>query len=122
MSYANDLVIRLRRSWIWVVLQFVLTLVLIVASYGWTRIGEKNWWQVLLTLLVPLLLALSLLELQAGTMCSLTDADGTVVGALDFARLVRRSHSIVGRLSQLARVGRRSRNLVHIQSPSTLVH
>jgi len=76
VSYANDLVIRLRRSWIWVVLQFVLTFVLIVAGYGWTRIGEKNWWQVLLTLFVPLLLTLSLLELEAVTMRSLAENDG----------------------------------------------
>jgi hypothetical protein len=76
VSYVNDLFLRLRRSWIWVVLQFVLTLVLIVAGFGWTRIGEKSWWQVLLTLVVPLLLAISLLELEAGTMRSLADDDG----------------------------------------------
>jgi hypothetical protein len=76
VSYFNDLFFRLRRSWIWVVLQFVLTLVLIVAGFGWTRIGEKNWWQVLLTLLIPLILTLSLLELEAGTMRSLADDDG----------------------------------------------
>ena len=76
MSYFSDLLSRLRRSLIWVVLQFVLTLVLIAAGYGWTRIGEKNWWQVALTLFIPLLLALSLLELEAGTMRSLADDDG----------------------------------------------
>ena len=76
MSYFNDLLSRLRRSWIWVMLQFVLTLVLIAAGYGWTRIGEKNWWQVALTLFIPLLLVLSLLELEAGTMRSLADDDG----------------------------------------------
>jgi len=76
MSYINDLFYRLRRSWIWVVLQFTLTLVLIVVGYGWTRIGEKNWWQVALTLLVPLFLAISLLELEAGTMRSLSNDDG----------------------------------------------
>jgi hypothetical protein len=76
MNYANDFFFRLRRSWIWVVLQFVLTLVLIAVGYGWTRIGEKNWWQVALTLFIPLLLTLSVLELEAGTMCSLSDNDG----------------------------------------------
>ena len=76
MSYVNEISLRLRRSWIWIVLQFVLTLVLIAAGYGWTRIGEKNWWQVLLTLFIPLLLTLSLLELEAGTMRSLADDDG----------------------------------------------
>jgi len=76
VNYVNEISLRLRRSWIWVVLQFVLTLVLIAAGYGWTRIGEKNWWQVLLTLFIPLLLTLSLLELEAGTMRSLADDDG----------------------------------------------
>jgi hypothetical protein len=76
VSYVNDLVLRLRRSWVWVALQFVLTLLLILAGLGWTRIPEKNWWQVALTLLVPLLLAVSLLELEAGTMRSLADNDG----------------------------------------------
>jgi hypothetical protein len=76
VSSFNDLLSRLRRSWIWVLLQFVLTLVLIAAGYGWTRIGEKNWWQVALTLFIPLLLALSVLELEAGTMGSFADDDG----------------------------------------------
>lgn len=76
MSYFSDLIARLRRSWIWVVLQFGLTLVLILVGLAWTRIPEKHWWQVVLTLVVPLLLLVSLLELEAGTMRSLADDDG----------------------------------------------
>ncbi len=76
MSYFVDLVSRLRRSWIWVALQFGLTLVLILVGLVWTRIPEKNWWQVLLTMVVPLLLLVSFLELEAGTMRSFAEDDG----------------------------------------------
>ena len=54
----------------------MLTLVLIVAGLAWTRLPDKHWWQVVLTLLVPLLLAISALELEAGTMRALADDDG----------------------------------------------
>lgn len=76
MSYFKDLVSRLRRSWIWVVLQFVLTLLLLLVGLAWTRIPEKHWWQVLLTMIVSLLLLVSFLELEAGTMRSFTGDDG----------------------------------------------
>ena len=76
MSYFRELFLKLRRSWIWVVLQFLLTLVLILVGLAWTRIPEKHWWQVLLTLLVPLLLLVSFLELEAGTMRSFAHDDG----------------------------------------------
>jgi hypothetical protein len=76
VSSFSDLLKRLRRGWIWVVLQFVLTLAIIVAGLAWTRIPEKNWWQVALTLLVPLLLVVCTLELEAGTMRALSNDDG----------------------------------------------
>jgi hypothetical protein len=76
VSYFNDLVFRLRRSWVWVALQFGLTLALILVGLAWTRIPEKHWWQVVFTLLVPALLVISLLELEAGTMRSFADDDG----------------------------------------------
>ena len=66
MSYFRELFLKLRRSWIWVVLQFLLTLVLIVAGLAWTRIPEKHWWQVLLTLVVPLLLLVSIVPIWRG--------------------------------------------------------
>ena len=43
---------------------------------AWTRLPDKHVWQVALTLLVPLLLAISALELEAGTMRAFADDDG----------------------------------------------
>lgn len=63
----NDLFRRLRSSLAWVAAQFWATLLLILAGVAWTRLPDKYAWQVGLTLLVPLLLAV-LLYLQAGTM------------------------------------------------------
>ena len=76
MSYLNDLVRRLRGSLLWVALQFGLTLLLLLAGLAWTRLPDKHWWQVVLTLLVPLILAVCVLELEAGTMRALADDDG----------------------------------------------
>jgi len=67
---------RLRRGWVWVALQFVLTLALLLAGLAWTRLPDKHFWQVALTLLVPLLLIVCALELQAGTVRALADDDG----------------------------------------------
>jgi len=67
---------RLRIGWVWVALQFVLTLVLIAAGLAWTRIPDKHAWQVALTLVIPLLLALCALELEAGTVRKFADDDG----------------------------------------------
>jgi hypothetical protein len=76
VSYFKELFRRLRGSKNWVVLQFCLTLLLFLAGLAWTRLPDKHWWQVVLTLLVPLLLAISALELEAGTMRSLSGDDG----------------------------------------------
>ena len=76
MSYLKDWIRRLGGSWHWVAAQYVLTLLLILAGLAWTRLGDKHWWQVALTLLVPLLLAICVLELQAGTMRAFADDDG----------------------------------------------
>ncbi len=59
---------RLGGARLWIVLQFVVTLLLIAAGLGWTRLGDRHWWQVALSLLIPALLAICVLELQAGTM------------------------------------------------------
>lgn len=72
----SDLFRRLGRARIWVAGQFVLTLVLLLVGLAWTRIPDKHLWQVLLTLIVPILLAISFLELEAGTMRALADDDG----------------------------------------------
>jgi hypothetical protein len=71
-----DLLSRLGRARAWIVLQFVLTLVLILAGLAWTRLPDKHVWQVALILLVPVLLAISALELQTGTVRKLADDDG----------------------------------------------
>lgn len=75
-SYGMDLWRRLRRARVWVGLQFGLTLALILLGLGWTRLPEKHWWQVGLSLLIPLVLTISALELQAGTVRRLADDDG----------------------------------------------
>ena len=67
---------RLSRARLWVLLQFVLTLILILAGLAWTRLPDKHIWQVALSLLVPALLIICALELQAGTMRKLADEDG----------------------------------------------
>jgi hypothetical protein len=60
----------------WVVGQFAGTLLLILAALAWTRLPDRHGWQVALSLLIPLLLLISALELQAGTMRKLADDDG----------------------------------------------
>ena len=76
MIELTDLFRRLGRAWVWVAAQFVLTLVLLLVGLAWTRIPDKHVWQVALTLIVPVLLAISFLELEAGTMRALADDDG----------------------------------------------
>jgi hypothetical protein len=76
MTKVKDLLARLGRARVWIALQFGLTLVLLAVGVVWTRLPEKHWWQVGLTLLIPLLLIASLLELEAGTMRKLADDDG----------------------------------------------
>jgi hypothetical protein len=66
---------RLRLSWKWIVAQFLLTLLLVVIALAWTRLPDKHIWQVALTLAIPLLLAISALELQAGTVRAFADDD-----------------------------------------------
>ncbi len=76
MSYFVDLIRRLRLSWRWALAQFVGVALFVLVGLAWTRLPEKHWWQVALSLLIPVLLAISLLELQAGTMRKLADDDG----------------------------------------------
>jgi hypothetical protein len=89
VNYLKDLFGRLRRSRRWVVAQFVGTLLLIFVGLAWTRLPEKHLWQVALSLIVPLLLAISALELNAGTMRSFAGGDGKSVklvwGAMSLA-------------------------------------
>ena len=72
----KNLLGRLRRARVWVALQFGLTLVLIAAGLTWTRLPDRHAWQVALSLLFPVLLAICTLELQAGTIRRMSDNDG----------------------------------------------
>jgi hypothetical protein len=76
VNYFKDLLVRLRQSRRWVAAQFLVTLLLILVGIAWTRLPEKHLWQVALSLIVPLLLAISALELTAGTIRSLASEDG----------------------------------------------
>jgi hypothetical protein len=67
---------RLRLSWGWIAAQFGGTLLLLLLGLAWTRLPDKHGWQVALSLLIPVLLIISVLELQAGTMRRLADDDG----------------------------------------------
>jgi hypothetical protein len=72
----HDLLRRLSRAWNWVTMQVVLTLLLLLFFVAWTRLPDKHVWQVMLDLVVPLLLVVSALELQAGTVRAFADDDG----------------------------------------------
>lgn len=76
MTRTEDLFHRLRLHWAWVAAQFGLTLLLILLGLAWTRLPDKHLWQVGLSLLIPVLLAISALELQAGTVRAFAEDDG----------------------------------------------
>lgn len=76
VGYFNDL---LRRLWLgrgWGAAQFLLTLLLILLGVAWTRLPDTHAWQVGLSLLLPLLIVISALELEAGTTRAFADDDG----------------------------------------------
>ena len=76
MSNLKNLLHRLSQARVWVALQFGLTLLLILVGIAWTRLPDKHGWQVVLSLLIPFLLIVSALELQAGAIRKLADDDG----------------------------------------------
>jgi hypothetical protein len=69
----SQMLTRARR---WVAAQYLLTLVLILLTLAWTRLPDRHVWQVALSLLIPIVLAISALELQAGTVRAFADDDG----------------------------------------------
>jgi len=71
----NDLLRRLRTNPGWVAAQFWGTLLIVLAGVVWTRVPEKHWWQVGITLLLPLLMLAATLVLQAGAMRSFFGQD-----------------------------------------------
>jgi hypothetical protein len=76
MSNAKSLFHRLSQARRWIVLQFVLTPALVLAGIAWTRLPDKHLWQVALDLLIPLLLIICALELQAATVRAFAGNDG----------------------------------------------
>ncbi len=76
MNQILEVFARLGRTWRWVVGQFVGMPLLILAGILWTRLPDRYGWQVAVTLFVPVLLAICVLELQAGTMRALADDEG----------------------------------------------
>ena len=76
MSELGEMLKRLGQAWGWVVAQFGGVLLLLALGLAWTRLPDKHGWQVALTLIVPLLLILSMLELQASTIRALATDDG----------------------------------------------
>jgi len=78
---AGDWAQRLWRARGWCTTQVVGLALLFVAGIGWTRIAEKHWWQVLFTLLIPVLLLALFLLMQAGTVWALVRRQTAKEGA-----------------------------------------
>jgi hypothetical protein len=73
---------RIVRARGWIALQLLGVTLISVAALGWTRIPERNAWQVMLSLGIPALLVAALLLLQSGTMRSLLKSS---LGEQEFA-------------------------------------
>ncbi|MGD0480054.1 MAG: hypothetical protein ABSA42_07785 [Terracidiphilus sp.] len=88
MNDFKEMFRRLGCGWGWVAAQFWATLLIVLAGVVWTRVPEKHWWQVGLTLLLPLLMLAAMLVLEAGTMRSFLQKDERrtrfAAGALTF--------------------------------------
>ena len=76
MTLFKGLFWRIRQSRVWIAAQFVGILLLILVCLAWTRVPEKHVWQVVLSLLLPLLVLAGTVVLQAGTMRRLADDHG----------------------------------------------
>jgi len=82
VSLFKDLFRRLRLHWGWVAAQYAGIALLILIGLAWTRLPDKCVWQVALSLLLPLLLAIAALALQAGSLRSLAEDNGKRVRPL----------------------------------------
>jgi hypothetical protein len=67
----HDLAHNLRTARGWILVQFFGFPLIVLAGAGWTRLPDKHWWQVALSLLLPLLLLALALVLNAGTVRSM---------------------------------------------------
>jgi hypothetical protein len=68
MSALKELSRRLLREWRWIAAQFAGMLLLALLGLSWTRLPDRHGWQVLLSLLLPLVIIAAALTLQAATM------------------------------------------------------
>lgn len=73
MNPFRDLYHCLRHSLSWVAAQYWVTLVIFGIGVAWTRLPDQYWWQIALSLLIPALLIVVLLALEAATMRSLAN-------------------------------------------------
>jgi hypothetical protein len=71
----KEMFLRVGRGWGWTAAQFWATLLIVLVGVVWTRVPENHWWQVGLTLLLPLLMLAATLVLEAGTMRSFFNQD-----------------------------------------------
>ncbi len=62
----RDFAYNLRAARGWILAQFLGFPLIILAVIGWTRLPDKHWWQVLLSLLLPLLILAIAFVLKAG--------------------------------------------------------
>ncbi|MGB8260441.1 MAG: hypothetical protein WCE75_08825 [Terracidiphilus sp.] len=76
MSYLKELLARLRAGRLWIAAQFVGAGLLLLLGVAWTRLPEKHLWQVLLSLVIPLVFVGGFLVLAAGTARRLVDRPG----------------------------------------------
>ena len=80
MKRMQELLRRLRTGLPWIAAQFWVTLLVVLIAILWTRLPDSHGWQVMLTLLLPLLLLAALSALEAGTMRSVFAAEGKRLG------------------------------------------
>jgi hypothetical protein len=76
VSEIKEMLRRMGRAWGWIAGQFCGILLWVALGLAWTRLPDKQGWQVAITILVPMALILCMLELQAGTMRALANDDG----------------------------------------------
>lgn len=75
MNYFTEALRRIGGASSWVAAQFWATFLLLLTGVSWTRLPDKYTWQVLLSLLIPLVLLALVLLLEAGTMRKLLNRE-----------------------------------------------
>ena len=75
MTDLKSMLRRITNSLGWVAAQFWATPLIVLAGVVWLRVPERHFWQVAITMLVPLAMLAAALLLEAGTMRSFFDRD-----------------------------------------------